>query len=335
MSIKIAINGLGRIGRALVRIAHDREDVTIVAINDTSSREMTKYLLEHDSIFGRAPYNVEVISDDILKIGNDKVKFYSTRSIEELEFAKDGAEVVIESTGAFCNTKDNLSHIKKGIKKVILSAPAKDSEITKTFVLGVNEDKYSGEEIVSNASCTTNCLAPIAKVLDDNFGIVKGLMTTVHSYTNGQNLMDVKHAKDMRRSRAAAINMIPTTTGAAKAMNLVMPNLKGKLHGRSVRVPTPNVSLVDFNVLLQKNVTIEDVNEVLINASKGKLQGILEIDYNHGVSSDFIKNSHSSIFAPDLTQVVDGDFVKVMSWYDNEWGYSSRLLDLAKYIVNK
>jgi glyceraldehyde 3-phosphate dehydrogenase len=330
MALRVAINGFGRIGRCAARILNERENIELIAINDTASRDMTKQLLKYDSVHGNFEGVVEWLEDDYLQIGKSKVKMFSTRDPKELEFAKYGADIVLECTGAFLTQEKARVFIDGGVKKVLFSAPAKDD--TPTFVLGVNEQSYKGEEIVSNASCTTNCLAPIAKVLDDGFGIKKGLMTTIHSYTNDQNILDVKHSKDLRRARAAALNMIPTTTGAAKAIGLVLPHLKGKLHGQSVRVPTPNVSMVDLNVLVSKNTSKDEINALLKAKASGALKGILEIDEDFRVSQDFQTSSFSSIVATDLTQVIDGDMVKIMAWYDNEWGYTNRLIDMALYI---
>ncbi len=332
MALKVAVNGFGRIGRCVARIINQRDDMNLVAVNDTASRAMTKQLLKYDSVHGTFDGDVEILENDKMKIGNEIVQMFSTRDPKELPFADFGADIVLECTGAFLTQEKSQVFIDNGVKKVLFSAPAKDT-ITPTFVLGVNEDKYNGEAIVSNASCTTNCLAPIAKILDDHLGIQKGLMTTIHSYTNGQNILDVKHKKDLRRSRAAAVNMIPTTTGAAKAISLVLPNLLGKLHGQSVRVPTPNVSMVDLNVLVGKNTSIEEINELFKTYANGKLKGILEVDEEYRVSEDFQTSSQSGTVALDLTQVIDGNMVKVMAWYDNEWGYSNRLLDMAKYIT--
>ena len=334
MAIKIAINGFGRIGRCAARIIAQRSDLELVAVNDTATREMTKYLLKYDSVHGEFDKNIEILEDDYMMIGDSKVKFFSSRDPKELPFAKYGAEILLECTGAFYTQEKSKIYIDNGIKKVIFSAPAKD-DATSTYVLGVNEKKYNGENIISNASCTTNCLAPIAKVIDDAFGIQKALMTTVHSYTNDQNILDVKHSKDPRRARAAAVNMIPTTTGAAKALALVMPHLKGKVHGQAIRVPTPNVSLVDLNVIVKKNTTIDEVNRVLGEKADGELKGILVIDKEKRVSGDFATTSFSSIVAEDLTQVVDNNMIKVMAWYDNEWGYTHRLLDMAIHISKK
>ena len=326
MAVKVAINGFGRIGRSSARIIANRDDVELVAINDSGTAEQLAYLLKYDSVHGRFE-DVEVIDEKHLRIGNDTVTLFSDRDPANLDFASVGTEVVLECTGKFLTQEKTQVHIDKGAKVVVMSAPAKDD--TPTFVVGVNADKYKGEKIISNASCTTNCLAPVAKVLMDKFGIEKGLMTTVHSYTNDQKILDVKHHKDTRRGRAAAINMIPTTTGAAKAIGKVIPELLGKMHGQAVRVPTPNVSLVDLNVVVSKNTTIEEVNEALIEASKNELKDILAIDYDKCVSSDFTSSLYSSIVAIDLTQVIEGNMVKVMAWYDNEMGYSNRLVDMA------
>jgi glyceraldehyde 3-phosphate dehydrogenase len=266
-------------------------------------------------------------------MGKVNAKLYSTRDASELTFTKEcGAEIILECTGAYLTQEKCQVHIDNGAKKVIMSAPAKDT--TPTFVLGVNENKYAGEAIISNASCTTNCLGPIAKIIDDAYGIEKGLMTTIHSYTNDQNILDVKHNSDKRRARAGAANMIPTSTGAAKAMKLIMPQLEGKLHGQSVRVPTPNVSMVDVNFIIKKDTTKEEIN-ALFEAKSKELAGIVAVDNEMMVSSDIIGNTNSTIVASDLTQVVGGNMIKVMSWYDNEWGYSSRLIDLALFVAKK
>ena len=330
MALKIAINGFGRIGRCVARIAATRDDVEIVAINDMASIDMMLYLLKNDSVHGTFKSEVVQIDDENITIDGKKIRVFSDRDPKNLKFAECGADMVLECTGVFLSKKDAQIHIDNGIKKVLFSAPAKDD--TPTFVIGVNEHLYAGQNIVSNASCTTNCLGPIAKVLDDAFGIEKGLMTTIHSYTNDQNILDVKHSKDKRRARAGAINMIPTTTGAAKAIGLVLPQLQGKLHGQSVRVPTPNVSMVDLNVIVKKNTTKEEVTAAFNKAADGALKGIILMDKEMRVSQDFVGCEYSSIVAEDLTQVIDGNMVKVMAWYDNEWGYSTRLLDMALHI---
>lgn len=330
MALKIAINGFGRIGRCVARIAATRDDVEIVAINDMASIDMMLYLLKNDSVHGTFNHDIVQLDSENITIDGKKIRVFSDRDPKNLKFVECGADIVLECTGVFLSQEDAQIHIDNGIKKVLFSAPAKDN--TPTFVMGVNEHLYAGQNIVSNASCTTNCLGPIAKVLDDAFGIQKGLMTTIHSYTNDQNILDVKHSKDKRRTRAGAINMIPTTTGAAKAIGLVLPQLQGKLHGQSVRVPTPNVSMVDLNVVVSKKTTKQEVNAVINKAADGALKGILLVDKEMRVSQDFVGCEYSSIVAEDLTQVIEGDMVKVMAWYDNEWGYSTRLLDMALHI---
>ncbi|HKM19433.1 MAG TPA: type I glyceraldehyde-3-phosphate dehydrogenase [Aliarcobacter sp.] len=332
MAIKVAINGFGRIGRCVARIIANREDVELVAINDTAEASMLEYITKYDTVHGTFEGDVKA-ENGYLKMGKINAKIYSTRDAKELTFTKDcGAEIVLECTGAYLTKESCQVHINNGAKKVVMSAPAKDD--TKTYVIGVNESTYNGENIVSNASCTTNCLGPIAKIIDDAFGIEKGLMTTIHSYTNDQNILDVKHKSDKRRARAGAANMIPTSTGAAKAMRLIMPQLDGKLHGQSVRVPTPNVSMVDVNFLIKKDTTKEEINALFTQKSK-ELSGIVAVDNDMLVSSDLIGNTNSTIIASDLTQVIGGNMIKIMSWYDNEWGYSARLVDLAIYVAKK
>ena len=333
MAVKVAINGFGRIGRCAARIITKRDGVELVAVNDTSKREMTKTLLKYDSVHGKFDEIVKILEDDYMQIGSQKVKFFSDRDPNNLKFAECGADVVLECTGALLTQEKAMPHIKRGVKKVVFSAPAKDD--TPTFVMGVNHDKYNGENIVSNASCTTNALAPIVKLLNDTFGIKKGLMTTIHSYTNDQNLLDVKHKKDLRRARAAAVNIIPTTTGAAKAIGLVLPELNGKLQGLAVRVPTPDVSMIDLSVEVRKNISLDELKKVIKDASDESYKGYIGIDEEKLVSSDFVGESVSTIIPLDLLQVVDGNLIKVMSWYDNEWGYSQRLVDMAEYVVNK
>jgi glyceraldehyde 3-phosphate dehydrogenase len=331
MALKVAITGFGRIGRCVARILDERDDVELVVVNDTTDREMTKYLLKYDSVHGTFKGDVEILEDDYMQIGKSKVKFLNDRDPKNLDFAAYGAEVLLECTGVFYTQQKAQVYLDKGMKKVLFSAPAKDKE-TATFVMGVNEDKYAGEQIVSNASCTTNCLGPVVKVLDDAFGIEKGLITTCHSYTNDQNILDVKHSKDPRRARAAAVNMIPTSTGAAKAIGLVMPHLNGKLNGQAIRVPTPNVSLIDLNIMVKKETTKEEVNAAFKAAAAGAMKNYIAVDSDKCVSSDFIGSEISAIVAEDLTQVMDGNMVKVMAWYDNEWGYSCRLIDMAAHI---
>ncbi|PHQ55847.1 MAG: type I glyceraldehyde-3-phosphate dehydrogenase [Sulfurimonas sp.] len=331
MALKIAINGFGRIGRCVARIAATRDDVEIVAINDMASMDMMLYLLKNDSVHGTFKSEVIQVDDENITIDGHKIRVFSDRDPKNLKFADCGADMVLECTGVFLTQESAQVHIDNGVEKVLFSAPSKDTQ-TDTFVMGVNHELYAGQKIVSNASCTTNCLGPIAKVLDDAFGIEKGLMTTIHSYTNDQNILDVKHSKDKRRARAGAINMIPTTTGAAKAISLVMPQLKGRLHGQSVRVPTPDVSMVDLNVVVQRQTTREEVTEAFNKAAETNLKGLLLIDKDMRVSQDFVGCEYSSIVAEDLTQVIGGDMVKIMAWYDNEWGYSMRLVDMALHI---
>ncbi len=331
MALKIAINGFGRIGRCVARIAASRDDVELVAINDMASMDMMLYLLKNDSVHGTFSNEVEEIDENHISIAGKSVRVFSDRDPKSLKFAECGAEMVLECTGVFLTQEMAQVHIDNGIEKVLFSAPSKDT-VTPTFVMGVNEHLYDGQKIVSNASCTTNCLGPVAKILDDAFGIEKGLMTTIHSYTNDQNILDVKHSKDKRRARAGAINMIPTTTGAAKAISLVLPQLEGKLHGQSVRVPTPDVSMVDLNVVVSKETSKEEVTAVFNKMAQTELQGIILIDKEMRVSQDFVGCAYSSIIAEDLTQVIGGNMIKVMSWYDNEWGYSSRLIDMALHI---
>lgn len=327
MALKIAINGFGRIGRCSARIIENDPNYELCIINDTAERKVTRYLLKYDTVHGEFNKEVEVLDDDHIAIGGRKVRVYSTRNIEDLDLS--GIDVVLECTGKFLTTEKCEAYLKQGAKKVIMSAPAKDD--TPTFVLGVNANTYAGQKIISNASCTTNCLGPVTRVLEDNFGIEKGLMTTIHAYTNGQSLVDVK-CRDLRRSRAAAQNIIPTTTGAAKAMKLVMPSLEGKLHGQSVRVPVPNVSMVDLTAVLGKKTSKEELNETFVKASKESLKGIMLVDFDERVSTDFMTCAYSSIVAADLTQVICGDMIKVMAWYDNEWGYSKRLVEMAGFI---
>ena len=332
MALKVAINGFGRIGRCVARIASMRDDVELVAINDMASMEMVLYLLENDSVHGTFCKDVEMIDENHISIGGKSVRVFSQSEPKNLKFADCGAEIVLECTGAFLTQESSQAHINNGAKRVIFSAPSKDDK-TATFVLGVNENLYDGQKIISNASCTTNCLAPVAKIIDDAFGISKGLMTTIHSYTNDQNILDViHHSRDKRRARASAINMIPTSTGAAKAIGLVLPQLVGKLHGQSVRVPTPDVSMLDLNVILKRKTSQEEVQSVFNEMAESKLQGILLIDKKMRVSQDFVGCNYSAVVAEDLTQVIDGDMLKIMAWYDNEWGYSTRLLDMALYI---
>jgi len=333
MALKIAINGFGRIGRGVTRLIASRDDVELVAINDMASIEMMLYLLQNDSVHGPFETEVSIVDATHLKIGSQTVAVFSHKNPNDLDFGACGADVVFECSGLFLTTQSTRHHLEKGVKKVIISAPKQD-DVTPTFVLGVNHHLYAGQAIISNASCTTNCLGPIAKIIDEAYGIEKGLMTTIHAYTNGQSIMDTAHGTDMRRSRAAAVNMIPTTTGAAKAISLVLPSLEGKLHGQSVRVPTPDVSMVDLNVLVRKNVTKESIVALFKQHAASDMNGILEVDERYRVSQDFVGSNYSAIVAADLVQVIDGNLVKIMAWYDNEWGYSNRLIEMALFITN-
>jgi len=326
----VAINGFGRIGRNVFRIIAGRPDsnIQVVAINDLSDDDILAYLLEYDSVMGRFDHEVSV-SDGVMTVGGHEIKMLIERDPAQLPWSELEVDVVIEATGVFRDRASLQKHLDAGAKRVILTVPAKD-EIDETIVLGVNDSELGPEDlIVSNASCTTNCLAPLAKVLDDEFGITKGVMTTVHAYTNDQRLADVPH-KDLRRSRAATENIIPTTTGAAKAVGEVLPKLKGKLDGMAMRVPVPDGSTVDLVVELDRDVTVEEVNAAVKRAAHGPLAGIIEYTEDAIVSTDIIGNPHSSIFDASGTQVLGGNLVKVMSWYDNEWGYSNRVVDLIE-----
>jgi glyceraldehyde 3-phosphate dehydrogenase len=328
MAIKVGINGFGRIGRNIMRAAMAHHDVDIVAVNDITDAATLAHLLKYDSVLGNLTVPVSADGDTI-KVGSDQFKVLAIKDPAQLPWKDLGVDIVFESTGKFTKRDDAAKHLAAGARKVIITAPATNPDVT--VVLGVNDGDYdaSKHHIVSNASCTTNCLAPLAKVLHDTFGINKAWMTTVHSYTNDQNLLDLPH-KDLRRARAAAMSIIPTTTGAAKAVGEVMPALKGKIDGISMRVPTPNVSVVDLVALLDKKATAEEVNAALKGASDGPMKGIMQFVTDPLVSIDFRGNPHSSIIDAAYTKVMDGDFVKVMAWYDNEWGYSSRCVDLLK-----
>lgn len=329
--MRIAINGLGRIGRCVARIVANREDVELVAVNASGSEEMIQYNLRYDTVHG--PRQDIKVEGGYIYIGNDKAKLLNEREPAKIDFATYGADVVLECTGAFLTMDSVQAYIDNGIKKVVMSAPANDN--TPTFVLGANENTYAGEPIVSNASCTTNGLAPVVKVLDDAFGIEKGLMTTIHSYTSSQPILDGKDKKDPRKGRAGATNLTPSSTGAAKAIGKVMPHLNGKLNGQAIRVPTPNVSLVDLTVTLNKNVTLDEVVAEFKNASTGKLKGILGIDEEYRVSSDFNGETLSTVVPLDTIQVIGGNMVKILSWYDNEWGYSTRLVEMGIHVASK
>jgi len=333
MAIKVGINGFGRIGRNILRAALDHDDIDFVAVNDLTSAETLAHLLKYDSVLGNLKASVEARAGAI-SVDGDEFKVLSVKDPAELPWKDLGVDVVFECTGKFTKRDDAAKHLAAGAKKVIITAPAKGPDVS--LVLGVNEGVYdpARHHIISNASCTTNCLAPVAKVLHENFGIVKAWMTTIHSYTNDQNLLDLPH-KDLRRARAAALSMIPTTTGAASALGEVIPALKGKLDGIAIRVPTPNVSVVDLSVLVSKKTTAEEVNAAFKEAADGALEGILEYVTAPLVSIDFRGNPHSSILDSAYTKVMDGDFVKALSWYDNEWGYSCRCVDLLRLIEKK
>jgi len=331
--VKVGINGFGRIGRNVFRVALNNPNVEIVAINDLTDTKTLAHLLKYDTTHGTLDASVEA-KEDAIVVNGKEIKVFAQKDPAALPWGDLGVEIVVESTGIFTSKEKAEAHLKAGAKKVIISAPATNEDIT--IVMGVNEDKYDpkAHHIISNASCTTNCLAPFAKVLNDKFGIVKGMMTTVHSYTNDQRVLDLPH-KDLRRARTAASNIIPSTTGAAKAVALVLPELKGKLNGMAMRVPTPNVSVTDLVAELKVEVTAEEVNKALKEAAEGPLKGILAYSEEPLVSSDYNGNPHSSIIDALSTMVVGGNLVKVVSWYDNEWGYSNRVVDLAAYIASK
>lgn len=333
MAIKVGINGFGRIGRNVLRTALGDSDIDFVAVNDLTDTKTLAHLLKYDSVMGNLDYDISADGDTI-KVERDSFKVFSEKDPSAIDWESVGAEVVIESTGRFTNAEDAKKHLRGTVKKVIISAPAKNEDIT--IVLGVNEEMYdaANHHIISNASCTTNCLAPVAKVIHEKFGIKNALMNTIHSYTNDQQLLDLPH-KDLRRARAAALSMIPTSTGAAKAIALVIPELKGKFDGISVRVPTPNVSLVDVVMTVENATTTEEVNAALKGAANGDLAGILAFSEEPLVSIDFRGNPNSSIVDAENTKVIDGNLVKVLSWYDNEWGYSCRVRDLIKFIAEK
>ena len=333
MPVKVGINGFGRIGRNIYRAALGDPAIEIVAVNDITDSMTLAHLLKYDSILGNLPNKV-THTDDTIAVDGKSIKVFRVKDPAQLDWASVGATIVVESTGLFTTGADARKHIRGPVKKVIISAPATDPD--HTLVLGVNEKTYdpARHHVVSNASCTTNCLAPVAKVLHDTFGIVSGTMTTVHSYTNDQKLLDLPH-KDLRRARAAALSMIPTSTGAAKALHLVIPELKGKLDGFSLRVPTPNVSVVDLTIFTEKPATVETVNAALKRAAEGPMKGILDYTEEELVSIDFRGNPHSSIVDAGYTRVVGANCVKVLAWYDNEWGYSCRCRDLIKLFASK
>jgi len=333
MAIKVGINGFGRIGRNIMRAAMAYDDIDIVAVNDLTDAATLAHLLKYDSILGNLNADISARGDRITVAG-DEFQVLAQKDPAALPWKDLGVDLVFESTGRFTKREDAAKHLQSGAKRVVITAPAKGPDVT--VLMGVNHEKYdpAKHQIISNASCTTNCLAPIAKVLDETFGLEKGWMTTVHSYTNDQQLLDLPH-KDLRRARAAALSIIPTTTGAASAVGEVLPQLKGKLDGISMRVPTPNVSVVDLNALVSRPATAESVNAAFMAAAAGPLKGILEVATAPLVSIDFRGNPHSAIVDADYTKVMGQDFVKVLAWYDNEWGYSSRCVDLLRYMASK
>jgi glyceraldehyde 3-phosphate dehydrogenase len=333
MGIKVGINGFGRIGRNVVRTALGDKDFDFVAVNDITDTKTLAHLLKYDSTLGNLDADISATENGI-SVNGDEFRVFAERDPSKIDWESVGAEIVIESTGLFTDATKAAAHLRGPVKKVIISAPAKQEDIT--IVLGVNEQDYKPAEhhVISNASCTTNCLAPVTKVLHESFGIAQAQMTTIHSYTNDQRILDLPH-KDLRRARAAALSMIPTTTGAAKAIGLVLPALKGKIDGYAMRVPTPNVSVVDLTARVEKNTTKEEINEALRAAANGPLKGILAVEDAPLVSIDFRQNSNSSIVDSAFTNVVDGNLIKVLSWYDNEWGYSCRVRDLIKYLAEQ
>lgn len=333
MAIKVGINGFGRIGRNVMRASLGDPEIDFVAVNDLTDTKTLAHLLKYDSIMGNLEHDISAEGDTI-RVEGDSFKVFSEKDPGAIDWESVGAEIVIESTGRFTKAEDAAKHLRGSVKKVIISAPAKGEDVT--IVLGVNEHMYdpANHRVISNASCTTNCLAPVAKVIHEKFGIRNALMNTIHSYTNDQQLLDLPH-KDLRRARAAALSMIPTSTGAAKAVALVIPELKGKFDGISVRVPTPNVSLVDVVINVEKTTSTDEVNRVLKDAANEELKGILAFSEEPLVSIDFRGNPHSSIVDAENTKVIDGTAVKILAWYDNEWGYSCRVRDLVKFIADK
>jgi glyceraldehyde 3-phosphate dehydrogenase len=329
MVINVAINGFGRIGRMVFRAGYKNKKINIIAVNDLTDTDTLAYLLKYDSVHGKLEENVSHTPDSLI-IGKKTIKVFAQKDPQKLPWKKLKIDVVVESTGFFLTQETANAHLLAGAKKVLLSAPAKDEKI-KTFVYGVNHHEYNGEKIVSNASCTTNCLTPIAKTLDENCEIITGFLTTVHGYTSSQKIVDAPHKK-LRRGRAAAQNIVPTSTGATKATSLVLPQLKGKMEGMALRVPVVNGSIIDFTCQIKKAVTVEQINSCFKKAAKGKLKGVLEYSEDELVSTDIINNPHSSIFDSKLTQVLNKNTIKVFAWYDNEWGYSNRMIDMIKLI---
>jgi glyceraldehyde 3-phosphate dehydrogenase len=331
--VKIGINGFGRIGRNVVRAALHNPNVEFVAANDLTDTKTLAHLLKYDSILG--PLKEEVKAEaDTIEVAGKRIKIFAVKDPAQIDWSSTGAQIVVESTGKFTDAREACKHIRGTVKKVIITAPAKNEDVT--IVLGVNDSAYdpARHNVVSNASCTTNCLAPVVKVLQERFGVEKGSMTTIHSYTNDQNVLDFPH-KDLRRARAAALNMIPTTTGAAKAIGLVIPELKGKLDGYAMRVPTPDVSVVDLVAVTRRPTSTEEVNRAMKEAAEGELKGILDYTEDPVVSTDMMGNPASSIVDAEMTKVLDGNLVKVVAWYDNEWGYSLRVVDLAEFLAKK
>jgi glyceraldehyde 3-phosphate dehydrogenase len=333
MPVKVGINGFGRIGRNILRASLEDKDIEYVAVNDITDPKTLAHLLKYDSVLGNLTAEVGY-GEDCVRVDGHTIRVFKVKDPAEIDWSSLGAQIVVESTGLFTKAEDAKKHLRGSVKKVIISAPAKNEDIT--LVLGVNDEKYdpARHHVISNASCTTNCLAPAAKVVHESFHIRKGAMTTIHSYTNDQRILDYPH-KDLRRARAAALSIIPTTTGAAKAVGLVLPELKGKLDGYSMRVPTPNVSVVDLVAFVEKPTTTEEVNAAFKKAANGPLKGILEYCEEELVSCDFRGNPNSSIVDAGFTKVIDGDCVKVTAWYDNEWGYSCRVRDLIKFIAKR
>jgi glyceraldehyde 3-phosphate dehydrogenase len=333
MAIKVGINGFGRIGRNVLRSALGDREIDFVAVNDLTDTKTLAHLLKYDSILGNLDHEISA-TENTIKVDSDEFRVFAEKDPAKIPWEEVGAQIVIESTGRFTDKEKAAAHLRGPVKKVIISAPAKNEDIT--IVLGVNETAYdpAKHHVLSNASCTTNCLAPVAKVINDKFGIKKAQMTTIHSYTNDQVILDFPH-KDLRRARAGALSMIPTSTGAAKAVALVLPELKGKFDGIAVRVPTPNVSLVDVVIETEKETTADEVNTALKNAANEELKGILAFETEPLVSTDFRKNSNSSIVDAEYTKVIGGNMVKILSWYDNEWGYSCRVRDLVKYLGSR
>jgi len=336
MKKKIAINGFGRIGRLMFRRAWETKDIDIVAVNNISDNKMLAYLLKHDSNHGEFKAEVTTEGSEYIVVDGKKIRFFQERNPELIPWEEEEVDIVIEATGVFRKIEDASKHLRGTVKKVIITAVAKGGRDEDIIVMGVNDKKYDpNAKIISNASCTTNCLAPVTKIINDKIGIEKGLMTTIHSYTNDQKILDLPHKKDMRRARAAALNIIPTTTGAAKAVGIVIPELKGKLNGMAIRVPTPTGSLVDATFILKKNSSKEEINKILKQASENELKGIMQYTEEPLVSMDIKGNPHSTIIDGLSTMMMDEKMVKIVAWYDNEWGYSCRLVDLTKMIADK